>query len=300
MKASYLYYSILALSLLCASTLLHAQELALERVGPFSAELDESSGLTWAGGSLYSLSDDKLPYLYRVDTSTAETTQLIVVRGISFSDKEALTSDEDYLYIGDFGNNKGHRRDLKIVRLKLSEIPANGPIEVEAEIIAFHYPEQKVFDGKKKENAFDCEAMVAMGDSLYLFTKQRNDHQTTLYALPKAPGEYPAKRHGSFDVQGRITSASLSPTGKHLLLLGYGKKHQQPFIWHFSGFVGSDFFGSGNASLAKAKRYALWESPLDWQLEAITFVSPNRIFLSCEKTDEVEAGLYVRSFPLEP
>jgi len=286
MTPSFRQFLFCAGMLLFQACTLQAQYPALKEVGHFPAELRESSGLTWAGGALYSLSDDKLPEFYRIDTATARIIQTITMRGLTFSDKESMTSDGTYLYIGDFGNNKGHRRDLKIVKVRIADIGSGERVEVDGEVIDFHYPEQQDFDGKKKDNAFDCEAMVAMGDSLYLFTKQRNDHQTTLYSVPKSPGEHAARRHGSFDVQGRITGATLSPDGKHLLLLGYGKKHQQPFLWHFSGFDGSGFFAG------KAQKRTLHEGPLDWQMEAVTFVDGHTLFLSCEESDEVKAGLY--------
>ncbi len=272
--------------LLFQACTLQAQYPAIKEVGHFPPELRESSGLTWAGGALYSLSDDRLPEFYRIDTATAQITQTITMRGLTFSDKESMASDGTYLYIGDFGNNDGHRRDLKIVKVRIADIGNGERVEVAGEVIGFHYPEQTVFDGKKKENAFDCEAMVALGDSLYLFTKQRNDHQTTLYALPKSPGNYAAKRHSSFDVQGRITGADLSSDGRHLLLLGYGKKHQQPFLWHFSGFDGTGFFAG------KAGKHTLHEAALAWQMEALAFVGEETLFLSCEETDEVKAALY--------
>jgi hypothetical protein len=281
--AQVLFLVVFIFATACSST---AQETVLLKIDTFPVALKESSGLTWAAGALYSLSDDKRPLVHRVDTATAQITQTITVRSTTFSDMESLTSDDTYLYIGDFGNNDGQRRDLKIVKIKLSDIGVGTSVEVDGEVIAFHYPEQTNFDGKKADNAFDCEAMVAMGDSLYLFTKQRNDHQTTLYALPKTPGAFAARRHGIFNVQGRITGAALSPDGSSLVLLGYGKKHQQPFLWQFSGYEGSSFFAG------KAQKHSLHQGPLEWQMEGVAFTDGDALFLSCEETQEVKAGLY--------
>lgn len=280
------YALLFVLGFLAAAPFTQGQDSPLTKVGTFTSQLDESSGLIMTPRGLFSLSDDKLPEIYLVDTADASILQTVVIRGLRFADKEALTYDGEYLYVGDFGNNKGHRRDLNIVKIRLADIGTDPRVEVDGEVIAFHYPEQTTFDGKKKENAFDCEAMVALGDSLYLFTKQRNDHQTTLYALPKTPGAFAATRHGSFDAGGRITDAALGPDGRTLLLLGYGKKHQQPFLWHFSGFEGARFFAG------KARKITLHQEPLDWQMEGVTFVNGKTIFLSCEETDEVKAGLY--------
>jgi len=280
------YAFLLVLGFLAAAPCTHAQDSPLVKVGAFASQLKESSGLAMTPRGLFSLSDDGLPEIYLVDTADASILQTVVIRGLRFADKEALTYDGEYLYVGDFGNNKGHRRDLNIVKIRLADIASGPRVEVDGEVIAFHYPEQTTFDGKKKENAFDCEAMVALGDSLYLFTKQRNDHRTTAYALPKTPGEHAARKLSSFDSKGRITGAALSPDGNTLLLLGYQKKHQFPFLWKFSGFSGSDFF-AGNA-----EHVLLTTFPLDWQMEAVTFVDEQMLFLSCEESDEVKAGLY--------
>lgn len=263
-----------------------AQDTFLLHIGLLPTPLEESSGLIFTEQGLFSLSDDKRPEVYILDAESAYVLKTVVVNGADFKDKEALAADDEYLYIGDFGNNDGDRKDLKIVKVRLADIGSGTRSEVRGEVIAFHYPEQTDFDVKKKENDFDCEAMVARGDSLYLFTKQRSDHRTTLYALPKKPGNYAARKRGVFDSQGRITDAALSPDGKTLLLLGYQKKHHFPFVWKITDFAGADFF-SGHAEYDLLTKY-----PLDWQTEGIAFKDSATIFVTCEGSDDVKAGLY--------
>ncbi len=263
-----------------------AQETVLTHVGLLPAPLEESSGLIFTPRGLFSLADDMRPEVFVLDPASALIVQTVTVKDLKFKDKEALTADDEYLYIGDFGNNDGDRKDLKIVKVKLDDIGTDARTEVSGSVIAFHYPEQTDFNMKKKENDFDCEAMVAFGDSLYLFTKQRSDHRTTLYALPKTPGEYPAKKRGVFDSQGRVTDAALSPDGKTLLLLGYQKKHQFPFVWKITDFEDADFF-SGRADYDLLSKF-----PVDWQTEGLAFKDNEVIFFSCEGSDDVKAGLY--------
>ncbi|MFN2424150.1 MAG: hypothetical protein ABR572_10285, partial [Cryomorphaceae bacterium] len=156
----------------------------------------------------------------------------------------------------------------------------------DGEVIEFYYPEQTDFDMKKSKNDFDCEAMVLQGDSIYLFTKQRSDHRTTLYALPNTPGRHAAVKKAVFDVQGRVTDAALSPDGKTLLLLGYQKKHHYPFIWEITGFTGADFF-TGHAEYELITKF-----PVDFQTEGIAFSNNENVFISCESSDDVKAALY--------
>lgn len=252
----------------------------------FPQQLYESSGLIITPQGLFSLSDDKRPEFYRVDTSSAEILQTIVVRDITFEDKEAISFDGDFLYIGDFGNNDGDRDDLKIVKINAADVGSEAVAEVDGEVIEFYYPEQVEFDLKKSKNNFDCEAMVAQGDHIYLFTKQRSDHHTTLYVVPNTPGRHAAEKKAVFDAQGLVSDAALSPDGRTLLILGYQKKHHFPFIWEVSEFSGADFF-TGHTEYELLSKY-----PIDFQTEGIAFIDNENIFVSCETSDDVKASLY--------
>lgn len=262
-----------------------SQDIKTNKIADLPDRLDEASGLIHTPKGLFSLGDEDDPEIYQVDTATGEITKTIIIKNASFKDKESLTADDEYLFISDFGNNKGHRRDLKIVRIELSAINNADIQEIEGEIISFHYPEQKRFDKKKKHNAFDCEAMIPIGDSLYLFTKQRSDRKTTMYGLPKEPGQYAAQKIDDFDVKGRVTGADLSPDDSTLLLLGYQKKHWYPFIWIMKD-TGNGFF-NGDINY-----YLLAKHPEDWQTEGITFVDDDKIILCNEESDDRNQALY--------
>jgi hypothetical protein len=263
-----------------------AQNTPLTKTGEFADKLRETSGLIFTPAGLFTLSDDEMPEICKIDPASASILQAVTIEGVNFSDKEALTFDGEYIYLGDFGNNRGQRKDLKIVKVALADIDDAEKTTARAEIIYFHYPEQKIFPEKQSDNAFDCEAMIAVGDSIYLFTKQRNDHKTTLYALPKVPGKHAARKISVFDAKGLITDAALSPDGKILLLLGYRDKLKQPFIWKFAGFTGYDFFKGEKENIN------LTGGSESWQTEGIAFSTNQEIYISCERTRDIEASLY--------
>jgi hypothetical protein len=258
----------------------------IDKVAGLPGKLRESSGLVYTPYGLFTLSDNKSPEIYRIDTANGKILQTIIILNHDFTDKEALAYDENYLYIGDFGNNNDNRTDLKIVKIKFDDISGQAISEVTGEAIHFYYPEQKHFSGNDRIRAFDCEAMIVLGDSIFLFTKQRNDHYTTLYVLPVESGTYGAHKKGSFNAGGLITDAAYHLKSNTLVLLGYQKKHQFPFIWKFDGFTGSTSFN------ANAQKISLHYASLAWQTEGITFISENEIFISCETTIDVVAGLY--------
>lgn len=263
-----------------------AQDTPLTKTGEFADKLRETSGLIFTPSGLFTLSDDEIPEIYKIDPGSASILQAVTIEGINFKDKEALTFDGEFIFLGDFGNNRGQRKDLKIVKIAFADIKDDEITAVKGEIIHFHYPEQTIFPEKQSDNAFDCEAMMAMGDSIYLFTKQRNDHKTTLYALPKTPGNHAAKKISVFDSKGLITDAALSPDGEMIMLLGYQDKLKHPFIWKLTGFAGNNFFNG------KKEFIQLSDSHESWQTEGIAFSTKQEIFISSERTRDIEASLY--------
>lgn len=205
--------------------------------------LAESSGLLLHRGFLWSHNDDTDPGLYFWKPDTTPLLGRKTIGGVKNNDWEDLTRDDAYFYVGDFGNNgSGNRRNLNILRIA---DPYPQGTELKADTIRFTYEDQNDFTAQPANSTdFDCEAMIAFGDSLYLFTKQWLSQKTACYVLPKTPGTHVARLRSSFDVQGLITGAAVLPDQQLLLLCGYSKM-LQPFVYLCYDFEGSQFF-SGN------------------------------------------------------
>ena len=131
--------------------------------------------------------------LYVFKLSKKPDVKTVKIENAKNTDWEELAEDETYIYIGDFGNNSGKRKDLVIYRV--NKIDLLGERDVTADRIEFDFPEQIDFTGSGQTN-FDCEAMVSIGDSLFLFTKNHGNLKTNLYSLPKTPGDHSAKTTG--------------------------------------------------------------------------------------------------------
>jgi hypothetical protein len=132
-----------------------------------------------------------------------------------------MTADSLYLYIGDTGNNDGNRTDLKILRIRKADLLSNqAQLSVLADAINFSYTDQVDFSVNSNTN-FDCEALMAMGNYLYAFTKDRGDLKTRCYKLPKNPGTYAVSPESTFNVSGKITDAAYNSVTGELALLGY-------------------------------------------------------------------------------
>ncbi|SEA76608.1 hypothetical protein SAMN05443667_108139 [Flavobacterium gillisiae] len=207
-----------------------------------SAVLHETSGLVFSDNMMWTTNDDTDTTLYGVDTSGV-IQKRIPLKKVFNKDWEEITQDSSYFYIGDFGNNvSGNRKDLHILRIEKKSIEGNIQ---KTDTISFSYSNQTDFTQLKSNTTnFDCEALVIVDDSIYLFTKQWKQKRTSVYTIPKTPGQYNARLKETFNVKGLITSATIIPDKKLLVLSGYSKT-LSPFAYLFYDYNRSDFF-SGN------------------------------------------------------
>ncbi|HYQ58289.1 MAG TPA: hypothetical protein VEP89_13190, partial [Draconibacterium sp.] len=191
------------------------------------------------------------------------------------SDWESMTQDSNRIFIGDFGNNSGARKDLCVYMFNKKDRSENEEQEVDATKIEFKYAGQDQFNFADKTTPYDCEAMVAFKNRLYIFSKNWRDGTTWQYELPIKRGEYEITPTDTFDVKALVTGADISPDNKTLALLGY--ENYQSFIWLFSDFEDDRFFEGLNQTI-------ILEGIDGAQTEGICFLSNDSILVSCEKT----------------
>jgi hypothetical protein len=264
---------------------------------PFLYELpkmvEETSGLIFFDDLLWTHNDSGgEAVLYGMDTANGQIVRRLIFPEIKNSDWEDVALNEEFIFIGDFGNNSGSRKDLHIHRVRRSDVPTKGDAKLETEKIQFHFEDQEDFLVKLKSNNFDCEAMVAGEENLYLFTKNRGDQHSRIYQLPNSPGNYEAKLIGRFDSEGLITGADYLQEQQTLVLIGYTYKTWKPFVWLLYGFEQEDFL-SGN------KRKIDLLNLLTTQVEGIAFVNPWQVMISAETSKSFTARAFkmdLRSF----
>lgn len=249
-----------------------------------SKELKEISGITADGSDIWAITDKPHATVYKLDRS-GNLKEQIDITNVEATDVEAVAADAGFIYIGDVGDNTGDRFERRIIKVAKANIKQGKQAKITGEIINFTFANAEQAE-KKKQNNFDCESMVCYKDSLYVFTKDREDKETRLFVLPKKPGNYTARFINSFNSKGLITDAAINPANNELALLGYHKGHRFPFIILFNNFHDNDFFSGSN------KKINLADKPWDWQLEAITYGMDNNVYFSCEGTKQVAATFY--------
>lgn len=210
---------------------------------PLSEELAESSGLILWGGLLWTHNDDTDTRIYGLDTTTFTIEMIYNLEGVQNLDWEEISQDREYVYLGDCGNNyRGNRTDLHILRIEKGSLQAELPV---IDTIWFFYEDQIGFNPTAPNRTkYDCEAFVVTADSIFLFTKQWVDYQTTVYSMPKSPGIHKAGITEQYDVEGLVTGATLLDSSNLVVLCGYSTL-MQPFIYLLYDYRDNRFF-SGN------------------------------------------------------
>jgi hypothetical protein len=236
------------------------------------AELNETSGLLNLNGDIWTHTDNGgETEVYQINTANGNIIRTVEIHEVNNVDWEDIASDDDYIYIGDFGNNDGSRTNLKVCRISRSDLASSN--DVDAEKINFTYSDQISFEPSYHYTNFDCEALISYDDKLYLFTKNWINNQTNVYELSNEPGDHVAEFLGSFNVNCLITGAEMIASLNTLLLTGYNESGGT-YTWVFNNFSGTDFFGGINTKL-------IWT--MLTQVEGICYMGNSQAYASSEK-----------------
>ncbi len=207
----------------------------VEHLGRLPPVLRESSGLarrTADGRSVWTHNDGGNPaMLYGISVAdpTLPGTLLdsISLPHLPNVDWEDLAQqDTARLFIADVGNNTNARQDLTIYPVRVQRGGATDTAN--ARPIRLRYTDQKTFPPPPNQRNFDCEAVFYRSDSLFLLSKNRSGHQVRLYGLPARSTGSLRQPHrlaplDSVHIRGMVTGAALSPAGRTLAVLTYGK-----------------------------------------------------------------------------
>ncbi|WP_343695112.1 hypothetical protein [Flavobacterium sp.] len=249
-------------------------------------KLKEVSGIAYFPETnlLYTLEDSGNKNAIYAINSKGKLDKTITISNASNVDWEDITRDKTgNIYIGDFGNNDNERRDLCIYKVAKNQL--NKDVASAEYKVSFSYPEQTEFPPKKKEMFYDVEGFFEQNGYFYLFTKNRSkgfDGTAFIYKIKNAKGTQKAVKIGEFKTCSNynhcvLTSATISPDGKKVVLLSHDK------IVLFKGFKG-DLFHKGTQTEISLNHFS--------QKEAIVFKDNNTLLIADEKTNKVGGNVY--------
>ncbi|MBE4948077.1 hypothetical protein [Chryseobacterium culicis] len=251
------------------------------RVGYLEDTIQETSGLNILNGKLYTFNDSGNPAeLFEIDKKNGKIIRKLKTNLIN-TDWEALASDGENFYIGDFGNNEGTRKDLMIYKVPYQRLDESTTIKIpgsersfDGTKIWFYYPEQTEFTSKNIKNDFDAEAMIYLNGKLHIFTKEWASKSTSHYIVdPEISELQKAEKTETYKTGFVVTDASYFD--KKLYLVGYTKK-TEVFLDVFTETEPGIFFKE------KPKHYYLGTALSLSQIEGIS-VDESGIYISGEK-----------------
>jgi len=268
---------------ICTLTLIQTsgQQTKIRLLTNLDEGLKETSGLIYFDDNYWTINDSgDQPCLYRFDEN-GTITQTLTIANAENVDWEALTQDEQYIYIGDLGNNNGKRREFVIYRIAKKEINKNSKTQsILAKAFVLKYENQKE-NLKPYAHDFDCEALISINGKLGIFTKNWASGNSHFYLIDLKNNA--AIMQQSFDTFGLVTDANYSKKDDTMYLIGYQSINRQflPFMAIVRQF--------SNKSEQRLFRYQLTELNGN-QTEGIC-LSPDGIVISNESTDQFPASI---------
>ncbi len=247
-------------------------------------KLAENSGIIFYDNLLWTLNDSGGRNTIYGFNFLGEIKKEIDIIDANNIDWEDIAQDEKHIYIGDFGNNRGMRKNQTVYRIKKKDIGKDAKQKVKSKKIQFSFEDQTDYSFQGKNTPFDCEAIVDFNESLYIFTKDWATRFTTVYEVPKEKGKHTIKPIGKFNVNGLITGADFSPDKTKLALVGY--KDYKPILWIFSDFTTENFWG-------EQKILIEMNSIFDAQTEGVCFLGNDSILISCERTSTFRQQVFL-------
>ncbi len=228
-------------------------------------KIKETSGLEYIGDNFITHNDSgDDPKLYEFN-DRGDLLKFTRFYSIVNRDWEDITFDGEKYFIADVGNNYGTRKNLTIYII-------DNKLNI-YDSIKINYKNQKSFDYLKL-NTFDAEALISIGDSLALFSKNRKNLSTEVYILSKKPGNYELEPTISLNVESLITGGDYNEKYKLLALSGYDMNLDEQYIYLFRNF------DLNNINYSKFIKYKL---PIrNAQIEAIKIIDNKSFWLTTE------------------
>lgn len=246
--------------------------------------VSETSGLIYYNNELITHNDSgNTAELYVISTVNGSITRTISVTNATNIDWEDIAQDDQYIYIGDIGNNNGNRTDLKFYRILKTDFDTSNVVT--ADIINYSYADQTDFTISTNNNNWDSEAFVVFNDYLLIFSKNWINHEVDVYAIPNSAGNHSAIKVSNYNTQGLITGADIVDSNK-IYLSGYSASNITPFlieIYDLNISAPSNLDVFLNSNTVKLNNFL----PFGNQVEGISYIetigSKDVLYISNEK-----------------
>lgn len=257
--------------------------LSVQSVLYLEKELSEISGLAFTGENIFAINDSgNGNYLYQLNNEDFRIVKRYEIPGSVNSDWEDLCYYNGYLYVGNFGNNFGNRKNLSIYGFKVTDLESDYINVTETR---FNYEIQSSFLQQPYNHMFDCEAMIAGPEGVITYSKDWKDRTCRLYALTPDSKNYSLSPIDSLNLGFLVTGAFYEKSSNRLFFCGY--EDDETYLAIFTDVPEIGF----------SKHYTkyLVTDLKNRQVESI-FVKDNNIYLGSEATIHKQA-IYILKVP---
>jgi len=152
------------------------EKLALRKykIATLSDSLKETSGLTFLKDKLYTLNDGgNTNEIFEIDKNSGKILSKLKT-DFPNKDWEAIISDGENFYIGDFGNNAGNRKDLAVYKVDFQGNYSKN---------SFNYSAQNDFSTQYLSHNYDAEAMIFRNVKIHVFSKEWSSKNISHYTI---------------------------------------------------------------------------------------------------------------------
>jgi len=198
----------------------------IKKVAALDDSITESSGIVAMNGSLFTHSDIRGKAKLIEINANGVIQNSFEYENISIRDWEDIAADDDYMYIGDIGNNLAAKTDLKVFKIPKLQMKDPNP---DHEIMTFSFTDQTTFNNTEyNETSYDMEALTVIDNTVYVFTKDWLNLNTNVYSFKNTTGTYTLSPLATLNIGGLVTGATTSPEGD-IILCGYSPT-LSPFV----------------------------------------------------------------------
>lgn len=261
------------------------------RIATLSDSLRETSGLTFLKDKLYTINDGgNTNEIFEIDKKSGEILKKIKTN-FTNKDWEAITNDGENIFIGDFGNNAGSRKNLMIYKTNLFYVPNEEMVSPNDNKIQYSYQNQKDFKTNYINHDFDAEAMIFLEGKIHVFSKEWASKNISHYIIDAQNKENQlVEKTETLHIGFVVTDASYFQN--KLYVVGYTKK-AKVYLMIFEKDENGNFFSK------IPQKYKLGSALTVGQVEGIA-VNNDGLYISNESFSKsifkVKQRLYLIPF----
>ncbi|MDO5607958.1 MAG: hypothetical protein Q4G08_05815 [Capnocytophaga sp.] len=258
----------------------YSYSLRVNKLYELPKSCDETSGLEYIDGNILSVNDKGNTEEVFVFSEKGKLRHTITLENAKNHDWEDISSNSEYVFVGDIGNNNATRKELTIYAFPKEKLSEK---EISAQTIHFSYKKQTSFEKSVRNHPFDAEAMFALENELIIIGKDWTYTNTWLYRLPIEFGDtvHSLSPKEVIKLDGLITGADYNPDTQMVAFCGY--KGKTNYLW-LSRYENGRFLG-------QMSQYELVKLH-GAQIEGITFKDDNTLIISSEITKKFEPQLW--------